>query len=66
MQLLDSDFWILDSLRFNKVESHPNRISLAPEFVAPHQGGGAVGVRLSRFDRLDELVARLRREIGDR
>jgi hypothetical protein len=29
-------------------------------FVDPHPGGGAAGVRLERFDRLPELIARLR------
>jgi hypothetical protein len=38
------------------------RFDLAPpqEFVDPHPGGGAVGVRLSRFDRLPELIRALR------
>lgn len=30
-----------------------------PEFVAVHPGGGAVGVRLSRYDRLPALIRRL-------
>jgi hypothetical protein len=30
-----------------------------PEFVEPHSGGGAFGVRLSRYDKLPELVQRL-------
>lgn len=32
-----------------------------PEFVEPHSGGGAAGVRINRFDELPELVAQLRR-----
>jgi len=38
------------------------RFGLSPdqEFVEPHPGGGAVGVRLSRFDRLPELILRLK------
>jgi CTP:molybdopterin cytidylyltransferase MocA len=38
------------------------RFQLAPEtdFVEIHPGGGAVGVRLNRYDQLPELVARLR------
>jgi CTP:molybdopterin cytidylyltransferase MocA len=38
------------------------RFGLAPEvdFVEIHPGGGAVGVRLSRYDHLDQLVASLR------
>ena len=31
-----------------------------PDFVEIHPGGGAVGVRLSRYDHLDQLVAELR------
>ena len=38
------------------------RFGLAPEqeFVEPHSGGGAVGVRLHRFDELPELILDLR------
>ncbi|MSU48842.1 MAG: hypothetical protein EXS37_07115 [Opitutus sp.] len=38
------------------------RFGLAPEidFVEIHPGGGAVGVRLDRYDQLDQLVAKLR------
>ena len=38
------------------------RFGLSPdqEFVEPHPGGGAIGVRLSRFDRLPELILRLK------
>ena len=38
------------------------RFGLKPreEFVEPHPGGGAAGVRLSRFDHLGELIRRLR------
>ena len=38
------------------------RFGLAPEqeFVEPHPGGGAVGVRLSRLDKLPELIRQLR------
>ncbi len=38
------------------------RFQLAPEidFVEIHPGGGAVGVRLNRYDQLPDLVARLR------
>ncbi|HID24580.1 MAG TPA: hypothetical protein EYP14_19575 [Planctomycetaceae bacterium] len=32
----------------------------AERFVEPHPGGGAVGVRLSRFDKLPELAVGLR------
>lgn len=35
-------------------------LSPAQEFVETHPGGGAVGVRLSRFDHLPELIRRLR------
>jgi hypothetical protein len=37
------------------------RFDLRPpqEFVEPHPGGGAVGVRLDRFDRLPDLIALL-------
>jgi hypothetical protein len=37
------------------------RFGLRParEFVEPHSGGGAVGVRLDRLDQLPDLVARL-------
>lgn len=31
-----------------------------PDFVTTHPGGGAVGVRLSRYDLLPELIRRLR------
>jgi hypothetical protein len=34
-------------------------------FVDPHPGGGAAGVRLERFDRLPDLVARLRQLVSD-
>ncbi len=39
------------------------RFGLAPEidFVEVHPGGGAVGVRLNRYDQLDQLVTLLRR-----
>lgn len=33
-----------------------------PEFVEPHPGGGAAGVRLSRFDALDGLIRHLREQ----
>jgi hypothetical protein len=38
------------------------RFGLAPEpeFVEPHPGGGAFGIRLSRYDALPELIRRLR------
>jgi hypothetical protein len=38
-----------------------NRFGLKPdpEFVEPHPGGGAAGVRLSRFELLDDLARRL-------
>jgi hypothetical protein len=44
------------------------RFDLAPEqeFIEPHPGGGAVGVRLSRFDRLPQLIRELRARTGDR
>jgi len=35
-------------------------LSPEPEFVEPHPGGGAAGVRLSRFDMLPELIRKLR------
>jgi len=40
------------------------RFDLAPEqeFVEPHPGGGAVGVRLSRFDMLPDLIEQLRQK----
>ena len=44
---------------YRRFDLHPD-----PEFVEPHPGGGAVGVRLSRYDRLDELIAWLRRGGG--
>lgn len=34
-------------------------IAADPEFVAVHPGGGAVGVRLDRFDQLPSLIRRL-------
>lgn len=37
-------------------------LSPDPEFVEPRPGGGAVGVRLSRFDMLPDLVRKLRQE----
>ncbi|NOX55902.1 MAG: NTP transferase domain-containing protein [Planctomycetes bacterium] len=42
------------------------RFGLKPPqpFVEPHPGGGAVGVRLSRFDKLPELIARLRDHVA--
>lgn len=33
-----------------------------PEFIQPHTGGGAAGIRLSRLDRLPELIRRLEQE----
>lgn len=38
------------------------RFGLAPdpEFVEPHPGGGAIGIRLARYDALPELIRRLR------
>jgi hypothetical protein len=36
----------------------------SPEFVEPHPGGGAAGVRLNRFDDLPLLIRRLRMSIG--
>lgn len=37
------------------------RFGLAPdpEFVEPHPGGGAVGIRLARYDALEDLIRRL-------
>jgi hypothetical protein len=35
-------------------------LSPDPEFVELHPGGGAAGVRLSRYDELPQLIARLR------
>jgi|LFRM01.1.fsa_nt_gb hypothetical protein len=35
VQLLDSDFWILDSLRFNNVESHPGVDAMEDDGDAP-------------------------------
>jgi len=39
------------------------RFDLRPEeeFVEVHPGGGAVGVRLARFDDLPQLIERLRK-----
>ncbi len=34
-------------------------LSPQPEFVQPHPGGGAIGVRLDRLDELPALIARL-------
>jgi hypothetical protein len=44
------------------------RFDLAPrqEFVEPFPGGGAVGVRLNRFDRLGDLVRALREKVAAR
>lgn len=41
------------------------RFDLSPEseFVEPHPGGGAVGVRLSRFDLLPRLAHGLREKV---
>lgn len=39
-------------------------LSPSPEFVQLHPGGGAVGVRLSRFDTLGQLVKALEAEGG--
>jgi hypothetical protein len=36
-------------------------LSPDPEFVETHPGGGAAGIRLSRLDRLPDLIAGLRR-----
>jgi hypothetical protein len=38
------------------------RFDLRPssDFVEPHPGGGAVGLRLARFDRLEELIRQVR------
>jgi hypothetical protein len=46
--------------RFIRVAFY-RRFGLAPdpEFVEPHPGGGAVGIRLARYDSLPELVRRL-------
>jgi hypothetical protein len=38
-------------------------LSPAQPFVEPHPGGGAVGTRLSRFDKLPELVRELRARV---
>ena len=35
-------------------------LSPVPEFVEIHPGGGAVGVRLNRYDSLNHLVQKLR------
>lgn len=35
----------------------------SPAFVEPHPGGGAVGVRLGRYDALPALIRRLRRTL---
>jgi hypothetical protein len=44
------------------------RFGLAPkqDFVEPHPGGGAVGVRLDRYDQLPELANTLRKSRPDR
>ena len=39
-------------------------LSPAQEFVEPHPGGGALGVRLGRFDALPELIRQLRARIA--
>ena len=39
-------------------------LSPAPEFVELHPGGGAVGVRLSRYDALPQLIQRLQMSSG--
>lgn len=31
----------------------------SPAFVEPHPGGGAIGLRLSRYDMLPQLIRRL-------
>lgn len=43
------------------------RFALRPvsEFVEPHPGGGAVGVRLDRYDELPELIAALRQRANE-
>lgn len=43
------------------------RFGLMPEtdFVEVHPGGGAVGVRLNRYDHLDRLVVKLRGELPE-
>jgi hypothetical protein len=40
-------------------------LSPAQDFVEPYPGAGAVGVRLSRFDKLPELIAVLRSKAND-
>jgi hypothetical protein len=35
-------------------------LSPDPEFVETHPGGGAVGLRLDRYDSLPQLIQRLR------
>ncbi len=39
-------------------------LSPEPEFVELHPGGGAVGVRLNRYDAIPQLINRLRRMVG--
>jgi hypothetical protein len=41
------------------------RFSLTPEneFVEPHPGGGAVGVKLDRYDQLPAVIAELRQQL---
>ena len=39
-------------------------LSPAPEFVELYPGGGAVGVRLSRYDALPQLIQRLQMSSG--
>lgn len=41
-------------------------LSPEPEFVALHPGGGAVGLRLSRYDLLPQVIQRLRSYPGSR
>lgn len=38
-------------------------LSPEPEFVEIHPGGGAVGVRLNRYDSLEQLIQKLRRSL---
>ena len=39
-------------------------LSPDPEFVELHPGGGAAGVRLSRYDALPQLIRRLQLALG--
>ena len=67
-------FQVHVDLRRTRVEEVKNfirfafyrRFGLRPEreFIDVHTGGGAIGLRLERFDQLPELVSVLRRNVA--